>query len=248
MADTPLLRPEFDLATPWMNAAGTLGFAPPASLPQLQPPGAFVTNPVSLHHRTPAGSRAALPYSGGVLLHSGLVNPGLRQLLKKYAPRWQRSSLPIWVHLLGDTPEEIHSLARQLESVEGVSAFEVGLPPHAAPTLYLEMLSAASGELPVAAHLPLNAASADWLDLLPTSAASGVVLGAPRGLLPGAHGELVAGRLYGAGLLPQVLAAIQLLLPLHMPLIAGAGIFSVASGQACLGAGAQAVQVDTALW
>lgn len=243
-----MLRPDLDLASPWMNAAGMLGFAPPADLPQLDPPGAFVTNAVSLRARTPAESRALLEYPGGALLHTGLVNPGIQKVLKKYAPRWARSSLPIWVHLLGETPDEIYRLARQLENVEGVLALEVSLPPQAEPALCLEMIQAACGELPVAAYLALNQSSAEWLHQLSASGASGLVLGAPRGSLPGAGGKLVSGRLYGPGLLPQTLAALKSLAGMGLPLIAGAGIFSRADGAACLAAGARAVQVDTALW
>ncbi len=242
------LRPTLDLASPWMNAAGTLGFAPPADLPQLEPPGAFVTNAVSLRPRTPAESRALLEYPGGALIHTGLVNPGIQKVLKKYAPRWARSSLPIWVHLLAETPEEIYSLARQLENVEGVAALEVGLPPQAGPDLCLEMVQAACGELPVAAHLALNQSGAEWIKKLTASGASGLVLGAPRGVMPGAGGKQVSGRLYGPGLLPQTLAALKNLAGLGLPLIAGAGIFNRADGAACLAAGALAVQVDTALW
>ena len=242
------LRPALDLASPWMNAAGTLGFAPPADLPQLEQPGAFVTNAVSLRPRTPAESRALLEYPGGVLIHSGLVNPGLAKVLKLYAPRWARSNLPIWVHLLAESPAEIYEMARQLENVEGVAALEVGLPPQADMALCLEMVQAACGELPVAAHLPLNRASADWPGKLAAAGASGLVLGAPRGALPGANGKLVSGRLYGPGLLPHTLAALKNLAGLGLPLITGAGIFSRADGAACLAAGALAVQVDTALW
>ncbi len=103
---------DLELSSPWLNAAGALGFAPGAdgwSWPEMQ--GGFVTNPVSANPRTPAETRAALSYPGGSLLHSGLPNPGLKGVLRKYAERWARSSLPVWVHLLGDGPEEIHRMA-----------------------------------------------------------------------------------------------------------------------------------------
>jgi len=92
---------DLELCSTWLNAASTLGFAPPAegwNWPEMQ--GGFVTNPVSLNPRTPAEARAVLPYPGGCLLHTGLPNPGLKAVLRKFAERWARGSLPVWVHLL----------------------------------------------------------------------------------------------------------------------------------------------------
>lgn len=240
--------PQLDLSSAWMNAAGALGYAPTADMVVIEPVGAFVTNAVSLKARKAAESRALLEFPGGVLLHSGLPNPGLEKIIQKYGPRWQRSTLPIWVHLLGSSPEEVHSMARRLEYVEGVSALEVGMPPGADGSHCLEMVRAACGELPVAVHLPLSDAAAGWLSKLPETGASALVLGAPRGYLPNAQNRLVGGRIHGPGLLPQVLAALRRLVEFPLPLIAGAGIFSRADGEACLSAGAMAVQVDTALW
>ena len=88
---------DLSLAKPILNAAGTLGFVPdpagPASLAHL---GAFVTNPVSLAPRTPAQGLRWQAYPGGFLLHSGYPNPGLRAVVKRYAPAWGRASLPVW--------------------------------------------------------------------------------------------------------------------------------------------------------
>lgn len=240
---------DLELSSPWLNAAGVLGFAPAAdgwSWPEMQ--GGFVTNPVSAGPRTPAEARAALPYPGGSLLHSGLPNPGLKGVLRKYAERWARSSLPVWVHLLADGPDEIHRMALVLEEVEGVAAVEVSFPPEAAPDQILAMLEAAVGELAVIACLPLTSAGDAWLKQLPRLGVRGLCLTAPRGALPAPSGKLVSGRLVGAGLFPQALAALQVVRSLDLPVVVGCGVFSVAAGRALLEAGAAAVQVDTALW
>jgi dihydroorotate dehydrogenase len=182
------------------------------------------------------------------LLHSGLPNPGLKGVLRKYGERWARSSLPVWVHLLADGPQDIHRMALVLEEVEGVAAVEVSFPPGAAPEQALAMLEAAVGELAVIACLPLASAGEAWLKQLPRIGVRGVCLSAPRGALPGPGGKIVAGRLVGAGLYAQALAALQWANPLNLPVVVGSGVFSVAAGRALLDAGAAAVQVDTALW
>jgi len=79
-------------------------------------------------------------------------------VLRKFAERWARGSLAVWVHLLADAPDEIHRMALALEEVEGVTAIEVGIPPQAGRDLALALLEAAVGELAVVAGLPLTAA------------------------------------------------------------------------------------------
>src|SRR5512147_1080331 len=94
-------------STPLMNAAGSLGFAPdPYGPTELEQLGVFVTNPVSLAPRSPAHGERVLSYPGGFLLHTGYPNPGLKNVIRRYAAGWSRSSLPVWVHLLPGTLEE----------------------------------------------------------------------------------------------------------------------------------------------
>lgn len=247
---------DLELLSPWLNAAGTLGFAPVAedwSLAELQ--GGFVTNPISAAPRGPAENRAVIDYPGGALLHSGLPNPGLRAVLRKYAERWARSSLPLWVHLLADGPDDLHRMVLALEEVEGVTALEIGIPPGAGGELALGMLAAGVGELAVIACLPLQAAGEAWLKELPALGVRGICLSAPRGAVfphragpPPAASRPVQGRLVGASLAPLALVALQMLLPLGLPVVIGSGVTSPEAGRELLSAGAAAVQVDTLLW
>ena len=90
-----------DLSSPWLNATGTLGYAPGPAWNWPLPQGAFLTNPISLHHRTPAHNRAAITYPGGALLHSGLPNPGLRRVLPRPRRRLEAQqpaglATPLW--------------------------------------------------------------------------------------------------------------------------------------------------------
>jgi dihydroorotate dehydrogenase (NAD+) catalytic subunit len=244
-------NPRQDLFTrsPWMNAAGTLGFSPPRSWRWPAEMGVFITNPVSLSTRSPATTRSALPYPGGLLLHTGLPNPGLKAVLKKHLARWEHSETPVWVHLLAESPDEMHQMLRILEEHQGVvMAVEVGIPPQASSEEALALVGAAVGELPVVAAVPLTAASESWLADLPRLGTSAISLVAPRGSQPGDKGNLTNGRLYGPGLLPLVFPTLQILQQHGLPVIAGCGVYRLEDGEALLKAGAWGVQVDTALW
>jgi dihydroorotate dehydrogenase (NAD+) catalytic subunit len=243
-----MIRQDLYLASPFMNAAGMLGFAPPARWPVSEPMGAFVTNPVSLGPRTPAGERGMQTYPGGALLHSGLPNPGLSRVMRRYAARWEQSSLPTWVHLIGSNPDEIHQMVQRLEGREGVMAIELGLPPEARGSEALAFVEAAFGEIPLVVHLPFTLAGEPWINDLPGLGASAISLGAPRGALPGPQGGLLKGRLYGPALFPLMMAALQSTRRLGLQVIAGAGIYRREDATALLRAGAWAVQLDTVLW
>lgn len=231
-----------------MNAAGTLGFVPDQhSLVDWGLFGAFVTNPISLNGRTPAhGSRYA-EYPGGFLLHTGYPNPGLSQVLKRFARQWGHSPLPVIVHLLAHNPGEVVKMARQLETVEGVGGLELGIPGDASLELTGTLTQAAAGELPLIVRLPSERA----LQLAGAAIQAGamaVSLAPPRGVLPMANGELIQGRLYGPALLPTAFKVVQDLVKLGIPTIGAGGVYSMEHYKAMLLAGAMAVQLDGILW
>lgn len=237
------------LESPWMNAAGTLGYVPtPARSLITEPMGAFITNPVSLTPRVPAADRTLIHYPGGVLLHSGLPNPGLSQVLRLYGTRWKQSRLPVWVHLIGTRVDEVRQMARRLERQEGVAALELSLPPGIGAEDASGLIEAALGELPLVLHLPLTEGHATWLAPLSDLGVSAVSFGAPRGTLPGHDGHLQSGRCYGPGLFPLMLTTVRGARTLGLPIIAGAGIYRPQDAQTLLEAGAWAVQLDTVLW
>lgn len=248
--DEGLSAPRQDLfsASPVMNAAGAFGFSPPAHWPLEEPQGVFVTAPISLAPRTPAGGRTVLPYPGGFLLHSGLPNPGLSRVLREHAHRWAQSTLPVWVHLIPRDAAESERMARRLESVENIAALELGLPPDLPGEDCLRMVQAAAGELPVVACLPLDRAAESWIARLAAAGASAVTLGAPRGMLRESTGRVVEGRLFGPALAPQVHAALQRASSWKLPVLAGCGVFSPTTLGGLLEAGAWAVQLDAVLW
>jgi dihydroorotate dehydrogenase (NAD+) catalytic subunit len=237
---------KFDLtiSPPLMNAAGTLGLAPgvePAGL------GAFITNPLSLGPRTPAHTRGMLAFPGGILIHSGHPNPGLKAVIRRCARRWSSLSIPVIVHLLAQSGDEIARMVRMVEEIEAVSAVEIGLPPEAGVELAVELVQAGVGEKPVIARLPLERAT-ELAEAVMGVGAAAVSLGAPRGALPAEGGTLLHGRLYGPALFPQALSAVQALAGAGLPVIGACGVYRRSDVEAMLAAGALAVQLDTALW
>jgi dihydroorotate dehydrogenase (NAD+) catalytic subunit len=243
-----ITRQDLFIKTPWLNAAGTLGFRPPRVWPWPEEPGAFVTNPISIYRRTPAEERGLLPYSGGILLHTGLPNPGIRAVIKGHGQRWSRLDLPLWVHLLADSPVEISQMVELLEKREDIAAVEVGIPPKASGQEALVLMHAAGIELPVIACVPLDRAGESWVLDLPSAGASAVCIMPQRGAMPDSSGKLISGRLYGPGLFPQMLSVLQRLNSITVPVIAGCGVYSRQDGQHLLDAGAWAVQLDLVLW
>ena len=236
-----------------MNAAGMLGFYPDTHAVFNGFPsggwddlGAFVTNPFSLRPRLPAGNPEAVEYPGGLLLHTGLPNPGLFTAIKKYARKWAASHLPVIVHLMADRPDETARMVRSLEGMENVAAIELGFAPMLAADIILLTLEMSLGELP----LILNLSFEQVLSLGPAlvkGGAAALSFAAPRGALPGPEGT-ISGRLYGPGLFAQSFDLLRTAARLGLPVIAGSGVYSEAQAGAMLAGGALAVQVDTVLW
>jgi dihydroorotate dehydrogenase (NAD+) catalytic subunit len=249
MLDSFPIRQELTFPTPFMNAAGTLGYIPRADWLFDQPAGVFVTPPISLEARAPASNRACIPFPGGVLLHNGLPNPGLKSAIRLYAKYWQRSPIPVWVHLIPQHPNELPGMIRKLEEVPGIGAIEVGLPPECGLAAAIEYVKAAAGELPLVIHVSLTEMTLELITPLAQLGVSAVSLGAPRGCLPSGNGQrLVSGRLFGPSVLPLALAAVRSLSRSEMPVIASGGVYDLATAHLLLSAGAKAVQLDTILW
>lgn len=242
------MKYDLTIDPPVMNAAGCLGFAPdlhgPVDLDRL---GAFVTNPVSLAPRRAAAGARHLPFPGGLLLHTGYPNPGLRTVLRRYAARWRRAAQPVLVHLLAEDERQVAAMVARLEEVGAVTGVELGAPPWVDADLARALVEAAVGELPVILRLPLDRA-VEIARHMPESGVAAISLAPPRGALPGPDRNLISGRLYGPAVFPRVLAVLQAALPLGVPVIAAGGIYQPDQIDIMLKAGAHAVQLDTWLW
>ncbi len=245
------MKYDLHLSAPLMNAAGTLGFAPDPHGPiSLEGLGAFITNPISLAPRSPAHGERMLSFPGGFLLHTGYPNPGLKNVIRRQAARWSRSSLPVWVHLLPTRIEETGEMVRLLERVDGVAGVEIGLPPEVDAATALRFLLSAAGELTVIVRVPFERAAelAEALMGPGENLAAAISLAPPRGALPGRDGVLVHGRLYGPSVFPLALATVQSLASQGAAIIASGGIYRREDVEAMLAAGAISVQLDSVLW
>lgn len=239
---------EFPTDKKTMNAAGTLGFAlNPSSSIDLSQLGVFVTNPVSLTPRTPAQGTRLIPFPGGVLMHTGHPNPGLRTIVKHFSPRWTRSPLPVIVHILAENPEAVGQMVETLEDLEGVIGVELGLHPGADEQGCCELTRAGLGELPLIVRLPVDK-PIQIAEAVIESGASAISLAPLRGMLPDLDGNLVRGRLYGPVMFPIVLAKLNSLVAQKIPTFAAGGIYNQRDVRFMLDAGASAVQIDITMW
>ena len=243
-----MFKQDLSFSSPYMNAAGTLGFAPDFRAPvPWEALGAFVTNSISLRARKPTKDPMILEYPGGFLLHTGLPNPGLSATVRKYARRWRESHLPIIVHLMADRPEETTRMVQSLEGLENIAAVELGFAPLLSDDIILISVEMCQGELPLIVSLP----SEQLLSLGPSvmqAGAAAISLDMPRGMIPLENGEQVTGRLSGAGLFPQSLLAVRDAVQSNLPIIAAGGVGSKENADAMLSVGALAVQIDASLW
>jgi len=231
-----------------MNAAGSLGFSPDARVGiPLDSFGAFVTNPISLRARLPTAQPALIEFPGGFLFHTGLPNPGLSNILKKYSAKWARSSLPIIVNLMADRPEETKQMVQSLENVENVMAVELGFAPLLTDDIILLNLEMCLGELPLIFSLPVE----QVLSLGPRLIDQGAVaisITSPRGALKDQYDELTTGRIYGQALFPRSLETAHSASRIGIPIIGSGGVWSEKDVADMLSAGAMAVQTDASLW
>jgi dihydroorotate dehydrogenase (NAD+) catalytic subunit len=237
---------DLPFAGPLLNAAGSLGFAPN---PRLQPSSrldGFFTNPISVRRRTPAAGTRFIHAPGGVLLHTGHPNPGLSRAMRTFGEKWRRFEKPLFVHLLGDNPDQFYSMVRRLEEMEAVDGVELGMPPDADASLVQASVQAAIGELPVLVKVDLMKA-VELAAIAGEAGASGLTIGPARGALPDPGGEVVRGRIVGASQFP-LLAQVLSRMPSGLPIIAGVGLQTPEQVQTCLSLGAAGVQLDTALW
>jgi dihydroorotate dehydrogenase len=248
------MKRDLYFSKPLMNAAGALGFAPDTRVGiPLDSFGAFVTNPLSLRPRKPAAQPEVIAYPGGFLLHSGLPNPGFNAGMKRYSSRWDKSDVPVIVHLMADRPEEAQRMVQMLEMHENVMAAELGFAPLLANDILLLTLEMCLGELPLIFSLPVE----QVLSLGPRliqEGAQAISISAPRGALPRAKGEglgdraVTTGRLYGHSLFPRALETVYSAAKLGFPVIGAGGVWTKEDSEAMLSAGALAVQVDAVLW
>lgn len=242
------------IENPVIAAAGTLGFDGAAyqALIDFTRLGALVTNPITWKPRQAARGPRVVPMPSGVLIHTGLPNPGLNQIIKNYGARWAHSLAPVIVHIVATSTAEVGRCAAALDRCEGVAGIELGLHDQAGPDDIAALIQAAIAhtQLPLLAQVPLYSAVESARAAEDAGVGGVVVAGPPRGTTRDPEtGQLVGGRVYGPWLKAQALRAVgQVAQAATIPVIGGGGIHSPDDARDFLDAGAVAVQVDTVTW
>ncbi len=244
-------KSDLSLRNPLLVAAGCAGLGTEyRGLLDVQSLGALVVGPVTMRARAGAAPPRAVPLPGGLLLHTGLDNPGLSVVLRRCARAWARTPTAVIFHLAATTPGEVAAAGLRLSGVDALVAVELGLPDGADPDEVAALVGAARSALtlPLLVRLPLS--SAVWLaEAAVEGGADALTVGAPPRGSAVHEGRFVTGRLYGPLVHPLALRALrQVAGSVKVPLIGCGGVYSTADARAFLQAGAVAVQVDAALW
>lgn len=240
------------LASPVMTAAGCYGLGSEyQGLVDVRALGAVVVGPVTMHPRTGAPPPRAIPLRGGILLHTGLANPGLRKVLQRESRAWARSPVPVILHLAATTPGEVTVACRLLDDTGAIAALELGLSDTTEPGEAMALVRAAAaayGRGPLLVRLPLDSARRLAAVAVEAGAHALTVAAPPRGTALHA-GRPVTGRLYGRFVHPLALRALrQMREEVRVPLIGCGGIYAPEDALAFLHAGALAVQLDGVIW
>ncbi|MGB1286984.1 MAG: hypothetical protein ACPG7F_10655 [Aggregatilineales bacterium] len=268
-----LVRPgKFNLTVnaPVMPAAGVMGYADdaykdkgkkdkdgsdmhPNAFINYEKLGAFVTNPMTYRPWSPARSTRVVPLDAGVLMHTGLPNPGVKKLVKQYKSRWGAMPIPVIAHLVASNEDDVRSGIGYLDNEETIAAIELGLGDDISADEAAALVEVATqrAEKPVLVRLPVFDAY-EIADACVESGAGALVLTAPpRGTARDTRtGNLVSGRIYGPLIKPMVLRMVGVLAKRikDVPIIGAGGIHSAQDARDYLEAGARAVQVDSVVW
>ena len=240
--------------SPVMPAAGTLGFAMEyQQLLPLERLGAFVTNPITYQAWSPAGGTRVVPLDAGMLMHSGLPNPGVKRVIEKYRSNWAAYPVPVIAHLAGTTTDHVRHAARHLGEVDSIQAIELGLPDDisAEDAAHLFNSLRSSYEKPIIVRLPASETLAIAQSVADAGADALVVAAPPRGIARDPHsGRLVRGRVYGPLVKPMMMQLLDQLCQrlTDMPIIGAGGIHSPQDARDYLELGAVAVQIDSVTW
>lgn len=243
-----------NLTGPVMPATGILGYSDAyRRLFPLQALGALVTNPITARPRRGAVPPRAIRIPGGLLMHTGLHNPGVAAVIRRYYRRWSHSPVPVIAHVVGVNADEATICVQRLSEIEVVAAVELGLPDSLAIEKAIEVITASRQAcmLPLIVKLPLWRAGDLALRIADLDVADAFTVAAPPRGTVWHRDRAVTGRLYGPGTLPQalwVLRHVATLVKGSIPLIGCGGIHSARDAVAMLNVGASAVQVDSYIW
>lgn len=258
---------ELVLANPVLAASGTYSYGVEMGrITDMQRLGAVVTKGTTLHARRGNAMPRTAETAAGMLNSIGLNNPGLPDVLRRYASTWEGWRVPVIVNIAGERVEDYARLARLLDEARGVAAVEVNVScPNVAaggmqfgvdPGMAAAVTAAVrqSTTLPVIVKLSPNvtdivtiaaacvAAGADALSLINTVKGLRVDIRTRRPMLGTGSGGLS-----GPAVKPVALWLVaQVAQAVAVPVIGLGGISNAADALEFFMAGASAVQVGTA--
>jgi dihydroorotate dehydrogenase (NAD+) catalytic subunit len=202
---------------------------------------------------SPASGTRVIPLDAGVLVHTGLPNPGLSRTIKEYRHLWEAMPVPNILHLVGTNTEHVQLSVERLDWEESIAAIELGLDDDITPddAYVLTRAAADVAEKPILVRLPALTAS-ELAETVADAGADALVIAAPpRGTARDPQsGKLVSGRVYGPMVKPMMLRLVGLLARRiqSVPIIGAGGIHTLQDARDYLDAGAVAVQVDSVIW
>jgi dihydroorotate dehydrogenase len=240
------------VANPVLLAGGMIGYGEllPRGL-DLTQVGAAVIGPFTA---TARAGRVGPRYgagNGGIVVDAGGQSRGVDAAVNKFAKQWQRLPCPVVAQIVAESARETEKIVARLQETEGIVGLELA-PGITDLATARSMVTAAlrTGDRPVWVKVRLDVGAA-WAGELVEAGAQGIVVGQPpRGRLPGPHGGLVAGEMYGLLVFALMLDALVEVAQQGLPaaLVACGGIHTFEQMETALAAGAQAVQIDGALW
>jgi len=239
------------LRSPLLTAAGCFGYGVEfGELVDVALFGAVVTNPVSLRPLPGLPQPRVVELNDGFVLQTGDQNPGVRQVIRRYAAAWKRFGCPVIVHLAPAPPTDVARTASALAATGAVAALEVGVADAGSDSEVAAVVAAArESEMPVLVRLPLMRAAALATACVRAGADALVVAAPPSAAAFHRSGRLVRGWLYARlvhALVLPVLEAVRSVT--DVPLVGCGGVHNAADVRAMLALGAVAVQLDSVLW
>lgn len=238
------------VANPILLAGGSIGYGealhPALTTAQL---GAVVVGPLLMQSRAGAAPPRLRELADGFVLDTGLQNRGLDATLRNFARLWPRMGCPVIVQVAESDRRHLSRMVQRLEGLDAVSGIELLLAPDVEKRAVKGLVRAIvdSCDLPLWVKVPLDRASELALPCVESEAVGIVAGSAQAGLVSDLP---LAGSAFGPIVFPHTLKAVQALAALHLDcaLIACGGIQTAEQVRQVLGAGASAVQIDSAIW
>jgi dihydroorotate dehydrogenase (NAD+) catalytic subunit len=237
-----------------MPAAGTFGYGNLyREMVNLTKIGAIVTNPVTYRARKAARGQRVVPLDSGVLVHTGMPNPGVSKVIRRWRDAWSNLPVPVILHLAATTLEDVQKSMEIIDHAELVAAVELGLPDDIGYNEAAELTEAATrrAEKPIIVRLPMYDAYEIARAVADAGAGALVVAAPPRGTACDPRsGAKVNGRVYGPIVKTMALHLVERLIDRidDVPIIGAGGIHSTQDARDYMQAGAVAVQVDSVSW